>query len=361
MGMGESLREYCSRYDRRELLDQWHPEKNGELTPDAVSYGSQKKIWWRCEQGHEWQSPPYARVGKSSGCPYCTGKKIAPGMDLESMHPEVAMQWHPTKNGVLTPARVLPGSHRSVWWQCDQGHEWKALVKSRAEGSGCPVCTNRVVIPGENDLQTTAPELAKQWHPEKNGALTPDQVLGGSSRKVWWRCQRGHEWQAEIHSRVMGSGCPVCAGKVILAGENDLESYSPELARQWVREKNGMLTPDQVSVYSNKRVWWRCEKGHEWQSAVSARTSRQSGCPYCGNRKVLAGFNDLKTVQPLVAAQWHPTRNGALEPEMVLPGSSMKVWWQCTDGHEWKSVIYSRTGARKCGCPVCAGKPARRV
>lgn len=359
--MRVTLSEYCRRYDRLELLTQWHPTKNEGLMPEDLSYGSQKKVWWRCEQGHEWQSAPYSRSTGGSGCPYCAGKRIAPGMDLKHQYPQIARQWHPTKNGLAMPEQFLPGSHKSVWWRCDQGHEWKAMIKSRTAGSGCPVCANRVVIPSENDLQTLAPLLARQWHPEKNGSLKPDEVLPGSLRRVWWRCDRGHEWQAEIYSRVSGKGCPVCAGKVILPGENDLESYAPDLARQWVLEKNGALRPSQVSIYSNRRVWWRCDRGHEWQSAISARTTARSGCPYCTNRKVLPGFNDLKTVEPLVAAQWHPTLNEPLEPSMVLPGSRNRVWWRCTDGHEWKAIVYSRTGAQKCGCPVCAGKTAKRV
>lgn len=359
--MRESLHEYCSNYSHGELLVQWNQSKNGDLTPEKVSYGSKKQVWWRCSHGHEWQSPPYARVGHSAGCPYCSGKKVAPGWDLASLYPDLAAQWHPEKNGRLRPEDCLPGSHRQVWWKCEKGHEWTATIKSRVEGNGCPVCASRTVVAGVNDLKTMAPELAKQWHPNKNGRLTPQQVVSGSSRKVWWRCRRGHEWQAAIHSRVEGRGCPVCTGKTIIPGENDLESYSPELARQWIREKNGPVTPNRVAVSSNKRVWWRCDKGHEWQCSVSDRTSRQSGCPYCGNRKVLAGFNDLKTLQPLVAAQWHPTRNESLEPDMVMPGSSKRVWWKCSDGHEWKAVIYSRTGAKKCGCPVCAGRTANRV
>lgn len=358
--MRESITQYCIRCGREDLLSQWHPEKNASLTPDEVSYGSQKMIWWRCAQGHEWQSPPYARTGKGSGCPYCAGKKVLPGSTLQVLFPDVAKQWHPVKNGTGTPAQVLPGSHRSAWWLCSRGHEWKATVKSRVEGNGCPVCNNRVVIPGVNDLSTVAPEVAKQWHPNKNGALTPDQVGGGSLRRVWWLCHRGHEWQAEIQSRTAGRGCPVCAGKSVIPGENDLQSYEPELARQWDRKKNGTLTPDRVSIYSNKKVWWTCPQGHGWQSSVSARTFRRSGCPYCANRKVLAGFNDLKTVEPQVAAQWHPTLNEPLKPAMVMPGSTKRVWWRCADGHEWRAVVYSRTGAQKCGCPVCGGRPGRR-
>ena len=89
---------------------------------------------------------------------------------------------------------------------------------------------------------------------------------------------------------------------------------------------------------------------------IGLRTQRGNGCPYCAGRKVLPGFNDLASVETKVAAQWHPTLNGALTPDMVTAGSSRKVWWQCPDGHVWKAVISSRTGKLKCGCPVCAGR-----
>lgn len=357
--MRETLTEYCLAHGREALLLQWDSSKNGPLTPDDVSYGSQKKIWWHCDQGHQWQSAPYARAEKQSGCPYCAGKSVVHGRDLQSLYPELAAQWHPQKNGKALPSQYLPGSHTSVWWRCSHGHEWKAMIKSRVEGSGCPYCSGRAVLPGENDLQTVAPLLAKQWHPSKNGDLLPTQVMPGSARRVWWRCEEGHEWQAEIYSRTAGRGCPVCTGRVIVPGENDLESYDPALARQWCRERNGTLTPDRVSVYSNRQVWWQCELGHQWKTAIATRTFSNNGCPYCGNRKLLTGFNDLKTLEPLVASQWHPTKNESLEPTQVMPGSAKRVWWQCSDGHEWKAVIYSRTQAQKCGCPVCAGKTPR--
>ena len=146
--MRETLKEYCVRFGREELLEQWHPEKNIPLTPDIVSYGSQKKIWWSCEQGHEWTASVYARSGKHTGCPYCTGKRVAPELTLSALYPEIAQQWHPTKNAQHKPEDYLPGSHTAAWWLCDKGHEWKAMIKSRVEGSGCPVCANKAVITG---------------------------------------------------------------------------------------------------------------------------------------------------------------------------------------------------------------------
>ncbi len=359
--MRESLKEYCSRHEHIDLLDEWHSEKNGNLTPDTVSYGSHKKVWWRCKRGHEWQSAPQARSIKGHGCPYCAGKKVDATNSLSTLYPDIAVQWHPSRNDNLEPTMVTPGSHRKVWWQCEHGHEWQTIVKSRVAGTGCPVCANKVVLPGINDLETCEPTLASQWHPEKNGSLKPNQVFRGSKTKVWWQCSRGHEWQASIEGRAHGTGCPVCAGKVIIRGENDLESSFPELAKEWDWEKNGSLRPDNVSVYSNRFAWWRCKLGHEWKCRIATRTSSKSGCPYCSGTKVLPGFNDLKTLVPLVAVEWHPTLNEGLDPTMVRPGSRKRVWWRCSEGHEWQAVIYARAGADKTGCPFCAGRKPGKI
>ena len=356
--MRKTLHDFCMEQGDAALLQQWDVQANGAVTPHSISYGSRKKVWWHCKKDHHWQAAVYTRTGNGAGCPYCAGKKIAPGENsLADVSPLLASQWHPTRNGALTPADVLPGTHKKIWWRCDQGHEWQAAVNSRSAGCGCPICTNRKLLPGENDLSTAYPELARQWHPGKNGSLRPQQVLAGSKKRVWWRCDRGHEWQAAILARTSNqSGCPVCAGKTVLPGETDLASLLPELAAQWNYARNAPLPPEQVTPYSNQRVWWRCELGHEWQAVIASRVSRNAGCPYCAGRKVLAGFNDLSTLEPKVAAQWHPDLNGGLTPEMVTPGSRKKVWWQCSEGHAWKAVVYSRAGAQKCGCPVCAGK-----
>lgn len=335
---------------------QWHSEKNVELTPADISRGSKKRVWWKCELGHQWESAVYTRTGGNAGCPYCAGKKLLPSLSLAAEHPLLIEQWDWEKNIDVLPTDVHSGSNRKIWWKCSRGHEWQAPVKSRVRGYDCPICTNRRIVKGENDLASTHPCLAAQWHPTRNGTLTPDNILGGSSKKVWWRCESGHEWKAVVYSRARGIGCPYCSGKLVVPGENDLASQFPELAEQWHSSKNGALTPDKVAPQSNRRSWWICSLGHEYSAIIADRTSKQSGCPYCSGRKVLAGFNDLTTREPKIAAQWHRELNGSLRPEMVTPGSTKKVWWQCDEGHVWHAVVNSRAGKKKCGCPVCSGR-----
>lgn len=355
--MGETLSAFCHARDCTELLAQWDRQANLPLTPETIPYGSTKKVWWQCEKGHCWQVTVNNRTSSHTDCPYCSGRAAWPGeTDLASRFPELAREWHPTKNLPLTPECVLPGSEKKVWWRCGLGHVWRATIHSRTDGCGCPVCANRAVAPGINDLASQFPRLAKEWHPTKNGTLTPQKVTFGTKRKVWWRCEKGHEWCVSVQSRTLdGTGCPVCAGRVILPGENDMASQFPRIAQEWHPTKNGPLLPSQVTPSCKRRVWWLCPQGHEYVAAVGMRTMRNSGCPYCAGKKVLAGFNDLSTTELEIAAQWHPTLNGSLTPQMVTAGSHKKVWWICAEGHVWKATIYSRAGKQRRGCPVCAG------
>lgn len=358
----QTFRVFCTEQGKTALLAQWDIERNLPLTPDDVTFGSHKRVWWTCPSGHSWQAMVYTR-SEGAGCPYCTGRKALPEQNcLAKQFPMLAVEWDSEKNAPLTPKDITPGSHKLIWWRCQNGHSYRSAVKTRVQGSGCPYCAGKNVLPEETSLAAEYPSIAKEWDAAKNVPLLPTQVISGTKRKVWWLCPKGHSWRAAVFSRtVLGTGCPVCTGRQALAGENDLATPYPDIAAQWDEEKNGALHPSNVTAGSNRRVWWRCEKGHSYRAVIAQRVQRRDGCPYCANRKVLPGFNDLATAAPLVAKQWHETLNGALTPEMVTAGSHKKAWWQCSYGHVWKATIYSRAGVQQCGCPVCAGKTKRKT
>jgi hypothetical protein len=160
-----------------------------------------------CSKGHEWKTRLNDRK-KSRGCPFCANDENC----LKAKNPLLAKEWHPTKNGELTPSMIAAGSDRKVWWMCPQGHEWEARIASRNSGSNCPYCCNKKVN-DENCLKAKNPLLAKEWHPTKNGDLTPTKVTVGTLKKVWWQCSKGHEWLATVNSRNNGKGCPDCYSK----------------------------------------------------------------------------------------------------------------------------------------------------
>lgn len=333
----------------KKLTREWHPVKNAPLTPKVVSAGSSKKVWWRCSKGHEWQAVVCNR-GNGAGCPYCTGRKACKDNSLATLRPLFASEWHPDRNAPLTPEDVTPGSPRNVWWHCSAGHEWQDSVLHRSHGRGCPFCSRRKVS-REYSLLTISPAVARQWHPAKNAPLTPETVMAGSARKVWWICRKGHEWQARISHRSNGAGCPYCSGHRATK-ERCLAVVNRQLASQWHSTKNRPLTPKDVTPSSHRKVWWCCKKGHEWEAKISNRSLSKS-CPYCSGRKATKE-NCLETLRPNLAKEWHPNMNGPLTPQNVTWRSTRTVWWRCRKGHEWQEEIGYRAKGR--ACPVCVLK-----
>lgn len=129
------------------------------------------------------------------------------------------------------------------------------------------------------------------------------------------------------------------------------------LMREWDWDKNTKLglLPDELSLGSSKKVWWKCKKGHEWQTVINHRTKRNHGCPYCSGRFAIAGETDLATLNPKLVLEWHPTKNGDLKPNQVTVRSGKKVWWLCAKGHEWQATPHDRdTDNTK--CPFCSAR-----
>jgi hypothetical protein len=194
------------------LCKEWNYEKNKPLLPSNFSPGSNKKVWWLCDKGHEWEALINDR--QKTGCPYCSGRKVGSDNNLAVLNPSLAKQWHPTKNGDLSPDMFTLGSNKRVWWLCDKGHEWEAVIYNRQK-TRCPYCSGNKTG-SDNNLAVLNPSLAKQWHPTKNGDLSPDMFTLGSSKKAWWFCDKGHEWEALIKRRTnlkQPAGCPHCARK----------------------------------------------------------------------------------------------------------------------------------------------------
>jgi hypothetical protein len=284
-----------------EIAAEWHPTKNGNITPFDVVSGTHKEYWWKCNKGedHEWPAPVKQRTGKQkSGCHCCAGLKVSKTNSLGDNFPDIAAEWHPTKNGNITPFDVVAGSAKKYWWKCDKAedHEWETTANSRTSSNAkCSCCAGRKVSK-TNSLGDNFPEIAAEWHPTKNGNITPFDVVAGSDKIYWWKCNKGedHEWEAACNSRTRKrkSGCPCCSGRK-LSKTNSLGDNFTEIAAEWHPTKNGNITPFDVVYGSNEKYWWKCNKAedHEWEAACKSRTGkRKSGCPCCSN----SGFNPDK-------------------------------------------------------------------
>jgi hypothetical protein len=265
------------------LIKQVHPTKNKSLDISSLSSGSGKKLWWICDKGHEWEATVDNR-NRGSGCPYCSGKQAIIGEnDLFTKNPVLIKDWNYKKNINVDPKKIKFGSSKKVWWICDKGHEWETSISHRTQGSGCPYCFGLKAIQGLNDLASKNPILLKEWNYKKNINVDPKTIKSGSRKKVWWICDKGHEWEAAILMRSRGSGCPYCSGRQAIIGENDIFTTNPEFKNEWNYKKNINVDPKTIKSASNIKVWWICDKGHEWEAVVSSRT-QGSGCPECSSQ-----------------------------------------------------------------------------
>ena len=354
------------------LLSEWDYDKNNNLKPSDIPYGSSQKINWKCNKGHEWQISPNRRIkdNKVYSCPYCSGRKAIIGEnDLATTHPDLAKEWNYEKNEKLTPQNVKAGTNTKVWWKCSSEHEWPATIYSRAiNGNGCPYCSGRFVLKGVNDLKTWCEsncrqDLLAEWDPTNK--LLPDQVTYRCDKYAKWICKNGHQYSARIHNRTNGTGCPYCVGQKVSVGETDLETWCKNNGRtriltEWDRSKNKLL-PQAVTFKSGRIIWFKCsECGHEWKTTIVKRTKYNRDCPECSDKRslVIIGENDLETWcktngRTHILDEWDYTKN-SFTPTTISYSNDKKAWFKChICGHEWQTEVFRRT-LQHLDCGACS-------
>ena len=284
---------------RPDLSAELHPTRNGELDPYQIGAGSHRRLWWRCRScGHEWRTAVKGRSTAGYGCPECARKRraataqhVTRERSIAVLHPDLASELHPTRNGDLDPYQVAPTARRSVWWRCRTcGHEWRTLLSTRARGHGCPECRRRALtgrrrpVPRERSLAVLRPDLAAELHPTRNGDLDAFTLARWSVQPIWWRCARcRHEWRVTPQNR---QGCPRCSARRPVPRERSLAALRPDLAAELHPTRNGDLDPYQIGASAQQKLWWQCRYcGQEWQTRVAGRSHSPGGCPSCAKRR----------------------------------------------------------------------------
>lgn len=502
----ENSLEFCSP----NIALEWHPSLNQPITPKDVHNGSNDYAYWLCPLGHTYRKQIRHRTKRGQGCPQC---RLENG-SFASKHPELLKYWDYEKNGDKKPEKIMAGSDDLVYWVCDNNHSYMQRVNAKSNGAGCPKCSHQS-LSEDTCLAKVSPEIAREWHPTKNGNLTPYDVFANSHEKVWWLCPVGHEYLARVYAR-QRTGCPKCdsekrtsfpeqaiqfyLGKLFPAesranvggyeadifcpthkiaieydgeffhegkansvrennkneyfiglgitlfrvketkkkipfeclktkygyeikvtysqqytfvkevvltilslinemsekhyvldidvirdkvdiinlyaqqkGENSFVAMKPLGARKWDYEKNGDIDLRRLPKTSKKKYWWKCPTcGYEWygplDNIVNTLTCRKcvrqikpefEMAPeiYMDSTTVFRELpKNLSTENKDLASQWHPTKNGYFKPIHVTAKSGKRVWWLCPEcSYEWPQIIKTRNNgktARK--CPRCA-------
>ncbi len=225
-------------------------------------------------------------------------------------------------------------------------------------------------------ISLLAKNLQAQWHEKLNRHLGNILIKPYSHCKVWWSCEQcpeglPHVWEAHVHNRTQGTGCPFCSGRAVCQ-HNTLARKAQEVALFWDAKKNHPLSPDQVTVSSNMRAHWKCSAClHEWQASVWHKARDNTGCPKCakanGGRKADGSRQKHPTfarAEHALLEQWDHDRNsknGNLPDNTTLKSHKL-IWWRCrmcSKGkvHSWQVSPNSRTkGKLARGCPCCVGQ-----
>jgi hypothetical protein len=260
---------------------------------------------------------------------------------LAETHPEIAKEadgWDPTS--------LVAGSNKKVRWRCVKNHSWQAVVGSRtSQKVGCPVCSNKRVQVGFNDLATTHPDVAK----EADG-WDPKTVVAGSAKRMAWKCALGHKFTNGIlHRTKRNQRCPTCSNRRLLVGFNDLATTHPQIAA----EAEGWDPRTKMAGFGSDgkdKLAWRCPNGHTYKATPANRTNPLilSGCPYCAGNQNLQGFNDLETTHPHLARE-----ADGWDPRTIRGSSRKKLAWRCHLGHSYFAFLSDRKGGAS--CPFCSG------
>lgn len=400
-----------------DFLKEWDYEKN-VFSPYEITRGSNKPIFWKCLNGHPSYIDTISHRLSGRGCSVCSGHKVLEGTnDLSSSYPEISKTWDCAKNGGLLPNKLGLSSKKKYWWICDKGHSYESLIQQRIRGSGCPYCSGRKVLSGFNDLATLNSEIAKEWHPTKNGNLKPSDISAGSHVKRWWLCSRcGNEWQSAPHTRLYGSGCPKCSSerqtsfpeqailfylsKVTEADSRtkidgfELDVYLPRL--NVGIEYDGILyhSSEKSKIKEEKKNKFFLEKGIRLiriKEIDNGETYIDGDIIYYKYDRIYSNlgepikllFNSLKlinieeidieedratiysnyltiekknsilTKRPEIADEWDYEKNGSINPDTISYTSGKPIHWKCKLGHTWIEDASHRY--RGHNCPYCSG------
>lgn len=353
-----------------EVASEWDHLENLPLTPALFSGSSDQKVAWVCPKRHHWIATIKNRTQRKSGCPSCYRSEISAivrrgrarnTLSLAQSNPAYLPKFDTERNG-FPPTEITATSQMKVWWHCKNGHSFQQTPCQMKKNDACPVC---------NSLPFAYPQVAEQWDREKNGAKKPADYSWGSGQRVWWKCSKGHNWQAAISGRTSaGEGCPSCYNEqrgrlfqeLAAKKKGSLAKSKPSFLAEWDYTKNVDISPVTVTAKSNRKAWWVCPENHSYIQSIASK-ARGSICPECAKIKRgestrlarLGRTGSLVDNHPDIAKQWHPTKNVGLPPNDISSGSHQVVWWRCANGHEWQESPNRRTDKRRvmgC-CPVC--------
>ncbi|NLE27705.1 MAG: zinc-ribbon domain-containing protein [Clostridiaceae bacterium] len=349
-----------------ELAAEWSPRN--EKPASAVKKEYRYHALWVCPDcGNDYRTSVSEREVGDKRCYYCYGSYVKKGYnDLATTHPELVKEWSP--NNEKTPNVVRKSHCYTALWTCPKCNgEYSYRIMDREIGDdSCPVCADKKVLRGYNDLATVAPLLALEWSP--NNKRTIYDVRRSLRVDALWTCPKCNgEYQFRIADREVGDdACPVCADRKVLPGYNDLSTTHPELVKEWSSKND--RTPETVRKSNAIPAWWTCSTCNgEYQYRIADREVGDNACPYCSDKKVIPGYNSFLVVHKELMSEWLHVENTliGINPDFVLHCDRKVAWWKCNECNmKYMQSIFNKQLKQKRGhssCPRCNGRRTKQV
>ena len=337
-----------------EIMDEFDPDN--EIDPYTVAEKSSKNAKWICRNNpeHRWIAQFNARANGQGGCKICRDYNYE--LKFSEEHGEFE-QYYDTEKNERPFSSYSNRSNERVWWKCNADHsfKWSILNFSNTGNFKCPICENKQLLVGENDLKSKYPEFAQEFDAVKNNMLPENILYTSRDDSIWWICKEGHSYQQSVWYRInYTSECPICSFKLIQPGINSLLDTDEELAREL--SPNEPQKPYELYKYSKYRALWKCPTCHgEYSYLICERKVGDDSCPYCNNRRPLEGFNTLETVLDDIESIWGDSNDKAYTE--LLPSSSYYAKWKCrVCGGLYNESVYTFIPKHLNGeddCPYC--------
>lgn len=417
---------WCKRNGKDILLKEWDYTVNS-IFPSELSYGSHKVVSWICTScGNKYEKSVHARA-EGTGCGICSGVGVfIHRKSLFDEYPELVDELDFDKNTFESVKDVTSGSTKKIYWKCDKGHSYDALALNKAKGRGCPYCAGVRVLVGFNDLKSWCNNnnrlaIIQDWDDERNN-ISPTDITFGSNKSVFFRCHVcGYEWKARVGARTaLGTDCPQCARRLsssfpeqaifyyfhyffedTLNGEKEvLRGYELDVfvpskriaieydGKNWHKdthkdkEKDLLCKKKKIKLYRVRETYDSYEDFEyskcyvydygNWEKLGHIIEKILFECGIKVNENDIDIERDSANIKeqyyrilrdnslairyPLLAKEWHPTKNGSITPEMVSAESHDNYYWLCpTCGNSYKAILKNRVRVNS-GCPKCGQK-----
>lgn len=370
---------YCS--DKQMLkgyntLQETHPylekfwDKSNDKSISEYWHKSSECINWNCPCCNiQFQCSPVEMISRTNlensnfeTCPNnCDWNTLVFNNDIFFNSPRLRKEWS-KKNNIPVHLALSHIETKKYWWKCSvcQGEYLCSIPIRREVIDSCPYCNDEQPLKGYNTLSDIHPELSSYWSSKNIQKIDEITLSEAKNKKYIWLCDCCNlefneklsivlDKFSNITNRELKKICPYC-NKKIPKPEESLGYKKPFLKSEWLENING----DIYNVFSNSNdiIEWICRKCHRnYKAKISNRAEDDKCCPYCSNRKLIKGINDLATTHPHLIKEWSSLNDRQLS--CLTNKSSYKAWWNCSVCSNTYQQVVSQKFSSKISCPYC--------